>query len=212
MALPTVARATRAARACRTRPRVVRRGWVVATVVAGVVGAAAACGGGGVALSSWRTKADEICAQVQKEADQVRPVLFTPTLADTMRKSAELSKKEASQLRDLEKPDERRAEVRDYLGSLDERNRLLELQASLLGGSDPGGTPPSFDELATVTAQAASQAQGLGLQKCRAGVDMSVGGSSSSSSTSVDPSGASTTLEPRSPNPNDPQGFETQDG
>ncbi|MEZ5141461.1 MAG: hypothetical protein R2726_02940 [Acidimicrobiales bacterium] len=210
MALPTVARRARAPRARWAGVGGIRLGraaFVVAVVLLGLV----ACGSDAVPLSSWRTKADDICAQVQKEADQVRPVLFTPTLADTMRKSSELSKKEASQLRDLEKPDEKRAEVREYLGSLDERVRLLDLQASLLSGSDPGGTPPSFDDLATVTAQAASQAQGLGLRKCRAGVDMSVGGSSSST-TSVAPGDPSTTLEPLSPNPNDPRGFETQDG
>lgn len=195
------------------RPRAGRR-TVAALLVAGGGLVAASCSGGGISLSSWRTKADDVCATVQKEADQVRPVLFTPTLADTMRKSAELSKKETSQLRDLEKPDEKRAEVRDYLGSLDERNRQLELQANLLGGSDPGGSQPSFDELAKITAQAASQAQALGMQKCRAGVDMSVGGSSSSSTSSTAPGagGPTTTLEPVSPNPEDPNGFGTQDG
>ena len=194
------------------RPRAGRR-TVAALLVAGGGLVAASCSGGGISLSSWRTKADDVCATVQKEADQVRPVLFTPTLADTMRKSAELSKKETSQLRDLEKPDEKRAEVRDYLGSLDERNRQLELQANLLGGSDPG-SQPSFDELAKITAQAASQAQALGMQKCRAGVDMSVGGSSSSSTSSTAPGagGPTTTLEPVSPNPEDPNGFGTQDG
>ncbi|MFN8039838.1 MAG: hypothetical protein U0Q07_11570 [Acidimicrobiales bacterium] len=191
-----------------------RRRTAAAVLAAGGGLLAASCSGGGIPLSSWRTKADEVCATVQKEADQIRPVLFTPTLADTMRKSAELSKKEASQLRDLEKPDEKRAEVRDYLGSLDERNRQLELQANLLGGATPGATPPSFDDLAKVTAQAASQAQALGMQKCRAGVDMSVGGTSSSSTSSTAPSagGPTTTLEPVSPNPEDPNGFGTQDG
>ena len=195
------------------RPRAGRR-TVAALLVAGGGLVAASCSGGGISLSSWRTKADDVCATVQKEADQVRPVLFTPTLADTMRKSAELSKKETSQLRDLEKPDEKRAEVRDYLGSLDERNRQLELQANLLGGATPGGTPPSFDDLAKTTAQAASQAQALGMQKCRAGVDMSVGASSSSTTSSTAPGagGPTTTLEPRSPNPEDPNGFGTQDG
>ena len=195
------------------RPRAGRR-TVAALLVAGGGLVAASCSGGGISLSSWRTKADDVCATVQKEADQVRPVLFTPTLADTMRKSAELSKKETSQLRDLEKPDEKRAEVRDYLGSLDERNRQLELQANLLGGATPGGTPPSFDDLANTTAQAASQAQALGMQTCRAGVDMSVGASSSSTTSSTAPGagGPTTTLEPRSPNPEDPNGFGTQDG
>lgn len=182
--------------------------------VAALVGVAAAgCGGGGIPLSSWRSKADEVCAAVQKEADQVRPVLFTPTLAETMRKSSELSKKEAGQLRDIEKPDEKRAEVRDYLASLDERARLLDLQASLLAGSGPEGAQPSFDELARATQHAASQAQGLGMTKCRAGVDMSVGGSSSTPATGAPQLGdPTTTLEPRSFNPDDPQGFGTEDG
>jgi hypothetical protein len=134
-------------------------------------------------LSTWITKADDICNQAQQEADASRPVLFQPSLADTLQKSSELSKAEAQQLRALDLPGERRAEVRDYLGTLDDRDRELDLLASQAAHPAADFQPPSLDPLTTQTQKASDQSQALGLKQCRAGIDLSIGGASSTTTT-----------------------------
>ncbi|MCX7619326.1 MAG: hypothetical protein N2037_00600 [Acidimicrobiales bacterium] len=134
-----------------------------------------ACSAQNRPLSQWVAKADAVCARSQDEAELVRPVVFPRSMLDILRLSSELSKKEASDLRDLEKPTERRQEVRDYLGTLDERNRALDLLVSATEQASPDAEVQT-GELVRLTQQAVDQAQRLGLQKCRAGVDLSVGG------------------------------------
>jgi hypothetical protein len=144
----------------------------------------AACRGDlGPPLSEWRSKADEICKSVQSEADLTRPVLFQPSLAQTLRRSAEFSRNEAQRLRDLDKPSEERDKVRDYLAALDERNRQLDLLASAAEHPGPDFAPPSLDPLTATTQDAAKLATELEMKHCRAGIDVSVGVDQASTTT-----------------------------
>lgn len=158
-----------------TRARAGAGALALATSIVALLIAGGACSAQGPKLSQWVAKADEICARSQNDAELVRPVVFPRSMLDILRKSAELSKRESRELRDLEKPIERRQAVRDYLGTLDERNRALDLLVSATEQASPDAEVQT-EQLVTLTQKAVEQAQALGLQKCRAGVDLSVGG------------------------------------
>lgn len=135
------------------------------------------CGDSGPSLAAWVRAADEVCGTSQKEAEQSRPVLTTPSFAEVLRKSSLLSKQETNQLRDLEKPGERREEVRDYIAALDERTTAIDVYlASLSGGLGAASDlEADLDRIADATQKAADLAKQLGLQTCLAGIDMSIG-------------------------------------
>jgi hypothetical protein len=180
-----------------------RTGCAALGVAAAVVAGAVACSDPGDPLSTWVSKADDVCQQAQSDADASRPNLFQPSMSDTLQKSADLSKDEASQLRAIDLPGERRADVRDYLGTLDDRDRELDLLASETAHPSPDFQPPSLDTLTDETKQAADQAQKLGLKECAAGIDLSVAGASTTTTSpdvSAVPDGP--TSEPP-PNPTD---------
>jgi hypothetical protein len=190
----------------------VRARWRTAGAAIGgallVVGLVACRADAGDPLATWVAKADPICRGAQQDADASRPVLFQPSMADTLQKSSSLSKDESQQLRALELPGERRAEVRDYLGSLDDRNRELDLLASEAAHPGPDFAPPSLDTLAADTQKAADQAQSLGLKECRAGIDLAIGASSTTTTTADlgAPGGPAGPLDPNAqpaPNPTD---------
>jgi len=151
----------------------------------------------GPPLSEWRVKADEICKTVQEEADKTRPVLFEPSLAQTLRKSSDYSRSEAQQLRALDKPSDRRETVRDYLAALDDRNRELELVASQAEHPGLDFKPPSLEKLAAETEKATNLAKDLDLKDCRSGVDVSVAGAPQTTTTGVpDPNAPPTSPVP----------------
>lgn len=160
----------------------------------------------GPPLAEWRTKADEICKSIQDEADKTRPVLFEQSLAQTLRKSADYSKNEAQQLRALDKPSERRDRVRDYLAALDDRTRELDLVASQAEHPGLDFQPPSLDKLSTETQRASDIAADLGLKSCRAGIDVSVGGTATTTTGAPDPNAPTSS----SPDPTE-RDLETQD-
>lgn len=155
---------------------------IVASAVIVPSGGLVACGDPGVPLSEWVKEADDVCAEMQAEADLVRPVLFSPPPAELLRKSSELSKREASQLRDLPAPaGDARTQARDYVATLDERNTALDLLATSIELSS-ADAPKDTDRVAELTQSAADKAIALGLDECRAGVDLSVGGSADGAS------------------------------
>ena len=146
-------------------------------VAVGLGPAVVACADPGPPLADWVKAADEICLRHQSEADLVRPVLFTPPVPELLRKSSELSKAEASELRDLASPSgDDRIRARDYVATLDERNTTLDLLATAieLATADADELTATLAEL---TQSAAEKAQALGLTQCRAGVDLSAAGS-----------------------------------
>ncbi len=206
-------------------------------VVGGAVVALSAVGLSGCAQSSgpstqvWISDADEICDEVQREAAQVRPVLTTPTLIDTLKKSSDLSKKESRQLRDLEKPEAKRDLVRDYVNALDERATAIDGYVIQLNngpgfGIDMSAANTGLEKIASATEKAASLAKQLGLLKCLAGIDMAVGGAAGATTPAsgvVPRAGGNRPNEPVSipndPNADDPSptttssdGFGTEDG
>jgi hypothetical protein len=108
----------------------------------------------------------------------------------------------------LDKPSEQRDKVRDYLATLDDRNRELDLVASEAEHPSPDFKPPSLDTLGAHTQKATEQAQALGLKSCGAGIDVSVGGSTTTTAPPpADPNAPPTTP---APNPTDLDN-ETQD-
>lgn len=153
----------------------------------------------GPPLAEWRAQADEICKQVQDEADKTRPVLFEQSLAQTLRKSADYSKEEAKQLRAIDKPSEQRDAVREYLNALDDRNRELDLVANQAEHPGPDFEPPSLERLAIDTTRASDFGKQLDMKHCRAGIDVSIGGSDAPPPTTAsrDPNA------PPPPNPTD---------
>jgi len=175
----------------------------------GLALASVACGDPGPPLSEWVQAADEICFEQQTEADLVRPVLFSPPVPELLRKSSELSKAEAAELRDLPAPaGEVRTEARDYIATLDERNTTLDLLATAIELSQD-----DVDDLTTrlgeLTQSAAEKAQALGLEQCRAGVDLSSSGAGTGGA------GAATPEQLPTPEPGPttvPSEFGTEDG
>jgi len=191
--------------------------------VGGVVSFITAVGFSGCGQSAgpstqvWISDADQICDEVQREAAQVRPVLTTPTLIDTLKKSSDLSKKESRQLRDLEKPDAKRDLVRDYVNALDERATAIDAYVIQLNngpgfGIDMSAGNSGLEKIASATEKAASLAKQLGLLKCLAGIDMAVGGAAGATTpaSGVAPgAGANRPTEPVSI-PNDPNAVEPE--
>lgn len=168
-----------------------------------VAGMTAGCGGTGPTSAEWVKLADEVCQRHQQEADQSRPVLYQPTLAQTLRRSAEASAGEAQELRDIEKPRDRRAEVREYLAAVDDRTRELQLLADQAEHPGENFQVPSSENLAAATERASTLAQTLKLQKCGAGIDVSVG-----ATTTTRPADG---VDPNAPPDTGTKDFETQE-
>jgi hypothetical protein len=183
------------------------------TVLAGLAGLGSlvvlgACrADAGDPLSTWVGKADDICHQAQADADASRPVLFQPSLADTLQKSSTQSKSELTSLRAVDLPGERRAEVRDYLGTLEDRTRELDLLQAQAAHPGPDFKPPSLDTLENDTQKATDQSIALGLKECRAGIDLSVGGASSTTTTAADSSPSTQPGDSPPPNATDLDNF-----
>lgn len=157
---------------------------MLATLAVGVLPACRVATG--PSLASWVKAADDICFESQRSAEASRPVLTTPTLVSSLQKSSAMSKEETNQLRDLERPNERRDEVRDYLGALDDRTLAIDTWVSELTGGAFGAVPQAsanIDRVAAATQKAAELATVLGLEICRAGIDMLVGGAAGASPT-----------------------------
>lgn len=179
--------------------------------IAVVVAAVSACGDPGPPLSDWVKEADTICADHQTEADLVRPVLFSPPVPELLRKSSELSKAEASELRDLPAPaGDARIQARDYIATLDERNTTLDLLATGIELSQD-----DVDDLTTrlgeLTQDAADKAIALGLEQCRAGVDLSSSGAGTGGAGAATPTEDPLTTPSSGPT-TIPSEFGTEDG
>lgn len=191
-------------------------------------------GDSGPPLKTWITEADTICHDVQKEAEETQPVLRPPTLIESLRRSLELSKKEVRQLRDLERPVEKRDDVRQYLQALDDRisavdNYMTEVNGSAGGMASPAASDglTGIERLTFATQRAADLATSIGLHTCLAGIDMTIGGAAGSNTqgtgavpSSLAPGGPSIPVSvpgnvdpsvPGGPTPNGTDEFGTED-
>jgi hypothetical protein len=151
-------------------------------------GALAACGGDGGpdTLAEWATEADQVCSSTQAAFDGEPPVV-SPFPGEVLRVAAEYSEVLVEQLRDLGTPGERDEDVERYVDTVEARNEALVVYADELDRSPAAGPGPSSDLLSQKTLDAAEQAEALGLQVCRVGVDPTIARTSADTSTTTAP-------------------------
>lgn len=134
----------------------------------------AACSATPIPLAAWITKADAVCTDAQELADQeAAPPGLLP--GDPLRRAAKHSRNELDGLEKLDRPDERRTAVDEYLRTFRRRIDLLELYADEVDKTPTSAPAPPVDDLTSVTAQVLTQAVALGLERCGAGVDADLG-------------------------------------
>lgn len=127
-----------------------------------------------LSVAEWAVKADAICAGAQVAADADRPPPGQLPGAP-LRNAASRTRTEVEALRALPRAPERRAAIDDYFRTLDRRNEVLDDYADALDKAPVSGPAPPIDTLAEVTSQAITQAGALGIERCGAGVDASLG-------------------------------------
>ena len=124
-------------------------------------------------LASWIDQADAICRQAQEAAD-ADPAPETPFPGDALRRTAEQSRRELEQLRELDPPAQQATGVGEYLATLNVRIESLENTADALDAAPASGPPPSSESLQDYTNEAYTLAVALGLEDCAGGVDFAV--------------------------------------
>lgn len=168
----------------RRRPRWLGRTVAAALVVLVPLGALG-CSSDGPTLEEYSATVREVCADFQREADALALPTAGPSLAASLRASAELSRDEVEALVEVPRPSERRSEVDTWLDALGRRVTSLEEYAAAVEGAAIGEVPAVPEELALATQEAAEAATSLGLDGCGAGVETPL-----SAPTTVDPATA----------------------
>lgn len=138
----------------------------VATILAGGA-VVASCGDvSGVPVETWRTQAEQVCADARAEAEALRPLTGYTTAAGPLRAAAERAKIQRDDTRDLGTPEGLADETDDYLEALDLQAEALDALAALVLDDPTAATGPAGVTVTVANRRVDETATALGLPGC----------------------------------------------
>jgi hypothetical protein len=165
-------------------PLAVRRS-IAGLAAIGAVAFIAGCGGGSDSLSAeeFRTQADAVCADTDRQIDE----LTEPTSGDQvlafLRAGLPIQEAQLAKLRELEPPEELKADFDSAMGLLEQQTTAIDAAADRIeGGEDAEAVLTEVnDQISGLGDQADEKAQTLGLTVC--GDDSDSGDSTATAAT-----------------------------
>jgi hypothetical protein len=144
-----------------------------------------------ISIEEWVVRADQICQEAQEQSD-ANPAPESPLPGDKLRLTAKRTRDEVDDLRELDRPTEKKSAVAEYLISLEHRADELGNYADALDKTPAQGPLPDRTHLEELTNDSYTKGFALGLEKCNGGIDFSV----DTTTTTLVPSSESTTPVP----------------
>ena len=127
---------------------------------------------GGQSKGSFVDQADVICSEAEHEISQL-PRPLDPSdplqLAGFLERAVPVAKKQNTELKKLERPDEQRAQINELLTALDTEVDAAERMVAAAKRQDSGAIQQSLTESGFASAQSKRAADGLGLAVCGGG-------------------------------------------
>jgi hypothetical protein len=136
----------------------------------GAVAFIAGCGGGSDSLSAeeFRSQADAICADTDRQIDGLTEPTSGAQVLAFLRAGLPIQEAQLEKLRDLEPPEELKADFDEAMGLLEQQTTAIDAAADRIeGGEDAEAVLTEVnDEISGLGDQADAKAEALGLSVC----------------------------------------------